>query len=126
MHLINKLNKIVVTAFAVFVSSVLTSAAQRLPDLQKESLRAPADIKIDGKPAEWDNKFRAFNKSTEVFYTIANDDNRLYLTIQADRRNIINKIINGGVALTIKKGGKKTVMVPALPTRFLRVTTGRV
>ncbi len=86
--------------------ATVTASAQRLPDLQKESLRAPADIKIDGRPAEWNNKFLAFNKSTEVFYTMANDDHRLYLTLQADRRNIINKIINGGVAITIKKNKK--------------------
>jgi hypothetical protein len=101
------MSKVVITTIILFFYANLTAVSQRLPNLQKESLRAPADIKIDGKAAEWDNKFRAFNKSTEVFYSISNDDNRLYLTIQADRRNIINKIINGGIALTINKDNKK-------------------
>jgi len=52
--------------------------AQKLPEVQTVNLRAPAGIKIDGKPTEWDSKFQAYNKSTNAFYTIANDDDNLY------------------------------------------------
>jgi len=86
----------------------LIATAQKLPNTQTASLRAPANVKIDGKTTEWDNKFQAYNHATEVYYTIANDDNKLYLVVQATDRQIINKIIGGGVALTIQKSGKKT------------------
>jgi len=91
-----------------FLFSVIAATAQKLPNVQAISLRAPAGIKIDGKAIEWDNKFQAFNNSTEVFYTIANDDENLYLTVQAIIPQVINRVVGGGVTLTIQKSGKKT------------------
>ena len=85
----------------------LSANAQKLPNVQTTSLRAPANLKIDGKTTEWDNKFRAYNHATEVFYTMSNDDDKLYLVVQATDRQIINKIIGGGVTFTIQKSGKK-------------------
>lgn len=82
--------------------------AQKLPLVQKGGLRAPANTKVDGKTTEWNNQFQAYNKAIQAYYTLSNDDNKLYLTVQAVRPDIINKIINGGVSLTIKKGLKKT------------------
>jgi hypothetical protein len=82
--------------------------AQKLPLVQKAGLRAPANIKVDGKTTEWNNQLQAYNKAIQAYYTLSNDDNKLYLTLQAVKPEIINKIINGGVSLTIKKGGKKT------------------
>ncbi len=85
----------------------LSANAQKLPNVQTTSLRAPANLKIDGKTTEWDNKFQAYNHATEVFYTMSNDDDKLYLVVQATDRQIINKIIGGGVTFTIQKSGKK-------------------
>lgn len=73
------------------------------------SVRAPANIKIDGKPTEWDNKFQAYNKGIQAFYTISNDDKKLYLTLQATKKEIINKIINGGVSFTVIKDNSQSV-----------------
>lgn len=81
--------------------------AQKLPGVQQTSLRIPNNLKIDGKAAEWNNKFAAYNKATDIFYTLSNDNDKLYLTLQATDRGIINKIINGGVSLTINKSVKK-------------------
>ncbi len=82
--------------------------AQKLPQVQKSGLRAPANIKVDGKTTEWNNQLQAYNKSIQAYYTLSNDDNKLYLTLQAVKPEIINKIVNGGVSLTIQKGIKKT------------------
>ncbi len=81
--------------------------AQKLPNVQKDGVRAPADIKVDGKATEWNNQFQAYNHATDVFYTIANDDNNLYLTIQATDPAIIRKILNGGITFTINTADKK-------------------
>jgi len=91
---------------------VLGSNAQKLPAVQKESVRAPTDIKIDGKFKEWDNKLQAHNPATEISYTIANDDNNLYLVAQVivenfDKENLVNKILRGGLTLAIQKTGNK-------------------
>jgi hypothetical protein len=70
-------------------------------------LRAPSNIKIDGKAIEWHNEFQAYNKATDVFYTICNDDNNLYLVIQAKSPQIIEKIILGGISFSINTSGTK-------------------
>jgi len=65
-------------------------------------------IKIDGKATEWGDKFQAYNKATDIFYTIANDDYNIYLIIKATDVGIINKIIKGRVTFAINTAGKKT------------------
>lgn len=69
-------------------------------------MRAPSNIKIDGKATEWDNKFQAHNDATGVSYTMANDDENLYLVIQTLDYNIVDKIVAMGATLTIQKMGK--------------------
>jgi hypothetical protein len=88
----------------------IKAKAARLPNIQQISLRAPANAKIDGKATEWNDQFQAFNHATEIFYTIANDDKKLYLTIQAVKPFfIINKILSGGIIVTINTSGKKSI-----------------
>ncbi len=93
----------------VFLSCILsfTAIAQKLPSVQQASLHAPANVKIDGKATEWNNKFQAYNRHTEFYYTLANNDNNLYLIVQATIPDVIKRILNGGVSLTIIKSGKK-------------------
>ena len=85
----------------------LHTSAQKLPAVQATSVRAPADIKIDGKAHEFGNKFQAYNPATELFYTIANDDKKLYLVFQATDRYNITRIVNGGLKISIQKNGSK-------------------
>ncbi len=79
--------------------------AQKLPNVQKASLRAPGNVKIDGKANEW-GKMQAYNSAIDCSYTIANDDKKLYLVVQASG-NVINNIINGGVKIGIQKNGSR-------------------
>jgi hypothetical protein len=106
----NKLQVIIFNWVAPALLSAigLSVSAQKLPNIQQTNLRAPAEIKIDGKATEWDNKFQAYNHATDIFYSISNDDNNLYLTVQAIDPVVINKIIGGGITLTIQNSGKKT------------------
>ena len=80
---------------------------QSLPTTQKNSVHAPLNIKIDGNSDEWNNKFEAYNKSTQIYYTISNDLTNLYLTVQANDINTIKKIVSSGLTLTINKLNKK-------------------
>jgi len=100
----------IMAIFLLVISA--TAYAQKLPKVQEAGLRAPDNIKIDGKPTEWKNRLQAYNPSAGLFYTIANDDNNLYLVVQVTPENsndelLINKILRGGLTLTIQKTGKK-------------------
>ncbi|WP_448702459.1 hypothetical protein ACFGVR_08915 [Mucilaginibacter sp. AW1-3] len=99
--------KTFLSIISVCLLFVIAAKAQKLPNIQQGSVRAPADIKIDGKVTEWDNQFKAYNHATDIFYTLSNDDENLYLTVQATDGAIIRKINSGGVCLTIQPSGKK-------------------
>ena len=81
--------------------------AQKLPNVQKSSLRAPTNIKIDGKATEWGNTFQAYNHATGIYYTLCNDDDNLYFVVQASDPDVLTKITNRGVQLIINPSGKK-------------------
>ena len=97
----------------------LTANAQKLPNVQPAGIYAPADVKVDGKATEWNNQLQAYNKSTAVFYTMANNNDNLYLAVQATDKTIIDKILVGGITLTISSNDKKAIPVsittPLLP-----------
>jgi len=96
---------------ALLCASIVSSAfAQRLPKVQAAALRAPAGVKIDGNAAEW-GTLKAFNNATEIFYTMANDNNNLYLVIQAKENLVVRKILAGGITLTINPTAKDKIKV---------------
>jgi hypothetical protein len=81
-------------------------SAQKLINVQERSIHLPVTVKIDGKSTEWSN-FEAYNKSTEVYYTVANDESRLYFILKSKDAIISKKIIVGGLTLTINKEAKR-------------------
>lgn len=98
------MKKTITTTFKLLLPALLltiTANAQKLPKVQTASVLAPANIKVDGKTTEWNNKFQAFNRTTEVYYTLSNSATKLYLTVQSNERRIVRKIISNGVTLTI-------------------------
>jgi hypothetical protein len=100
---------------------VFISKNKKLPDIQKVSVYAPDDLQIDGSMAEWDNHFRAFNKTTGIFYTISNNDEYVFLAVQAKDKRIINKLMGGGLRFTISNSCMDTdtnnvsVLFPLMP-----------
>ncbi|GAB2975986.1 hypothetical protein GCM10027049_08380 [Mucilaginibacter puniceus] len=90
--------------FSLALAAFGKTYAQSLPKVQQNSVKLPANVKIDGKANEWDNKFQAYNPATELFYTIANDDKRLYLTVQGNSpviTGVANRMIGGGLTFTL-------------------------
>ncbi len=87
--------------------------AQKLPEVQKGGMRAPATVKIDGKLDEW-GSLSAYNKRIVVYYSIANDDENLYLIIRSDNWLITSKILQGGLTFTVSTSGKKDKDVVAV------------
>ncbi|MDB5119784.1 MAG: hypothetical protein JWN56_1002 [Sphingobacteriales bacterium] len=93
--------------FFLLLLTVDTVHSQKLPSIQSSSIHAPNAIKMDGKASEWNNKFQAYNKKTNIFYTISNDDQMLYLTMQATNPGVITKMVVGGVTFTIDISNQK-------------------
>jgi hypothetical protein len=84
-----------------------TVVAQKLPSVQSVVKELPPNTVIDGKADEWNNNFQAYNKSSNVFYTVAHSEERFYMVIRATNRSIMKKIISGGITLTIDPNGKR-------------------
>jgi hypothetical protein len=80
---------------------------QKLNNVQEGSLRAPQNVKVDGKLGEWNDSFQASNKTTLVTYSITNDDNFLYLVLKPADQQTGNKITAGGINFTINTADKK-------------------
>jgi hypothetical protein len=112
------------TTFLLLAALAFIQAnAQKLPTVQQVSLRAPTGVKIDGRTGEWGDKFEAYNSATDLYYTIANDDKRLYFVFLSDSKNVrgitapgavsvssralINYLINGGIRINIQKNADK-------------------
>ena len=84
----------------------LNTSAQKLPNKQQGSLKAPSAIKIDGKATEW--AFKAYNVATDVFYIMAHDNDNIYLVIKAADESSVRKIISSGITFSINSPTKKT------------------
>ena len=81
--------------------------AQKLPNTQTVSLKVPADVKIDGKAVEWGDKFQAYNSATDLYYSIANTGTNLYFVVKTNSYAITNKVLRGGITITINPDQKK-------------------
>ncbi len=101
-----KFTKIALITICFITSSLTVTQAQKLNDVQDVSVWASA-VKVDGKHNEWENNFKATNKSTNLTYTLANDAKNLYLAIQSKDVTNNNKILLGGISLTVNPSGKK-------------------
>lgn len=79
----------------------------KLKDVQASSVWAPTGTKTDAKLNEWNDTFQAFNKSTKLYYTVANDAKFVYLVIKSTDATATNKVMMGGITVTVNTEGKK-------------------
>lgn len=101
---------IILTLFSLLAG---VASAQKLPQKQTTSVWVPQNLKIDGLPNEWSG-FQAYNKTTNIFYTLSNDDKNLYLAVEAADPVIIDKITASGITFTVeKKNENQSVTFPA-------------
>ncbi|MEO8885098.1 MAG: hypothetical protein ABI367_03485 [Mucilaginibacter sp.] len=113
---------ITITVSILLLAAInLSAQEQKTTNVQEAAIWAPDNIKVDGKLNEW-NDFQALNKATQVYYTLANDGKNLYLAIRSVNLNTANKIVAGGINLTINATGKKSdkdAVVITFPTSNL-------
>jgi len=98
--------------FIILVTIIpFAASAQKLPQIQEVSVRAPDNVKIDGKLTDWPNPLlnaqktdgylNAYNSTNRIYYTIANDDNNLYIVIRGLGTRVAMKSLSGGFTFTI-------------------------
>ena len=107
--------------FLIVLAASVHLNAQKLPNKQERSMWAPPNPKINGQVDEWGNQFEAYNHATDIYYTLANDDQYLYLLIHTDKARVIEKIVEGGISFIIKNkengnvGAKAEILFPDMP-----------
>lgn len=100
----------------------LTAQSQKLPKVQKIALRAPSNLKIDGKFNEWGADYQAYNPTLQVYYTLANDNDNLYLVLKSTNPGITSKLLVGGVTLEISSlPGKPAISFPIQSNSGIRL-----
>lgn len=78
----------------------------KLPNVQTAGLRSPA-VKVDGNLNEWKDNFQAYNKQTQLYYSVSNDDQLLYLVVKSTNMQNNNKIAAGGISFILNTDNKK-------------------
>ncbi|MES2809957.1 MAG: hypothetical protein V4619_15105 [Bacteroidota bacterium] len=102
-HFVFKVRLLLLFIFVGIIS--FPANAQKLPKVQTLALRAPDYIKIDAKTTEWKNQFQAYNLNNRLYYTIANDDDNLYLIVRSSDEYSSEKALFG-IKFTIKLPGE--------------------
>jgi len=105
-------NRIKYFAFLLLVVVSCLVNAQNLPSVQKISVAAPTNVKIDGKATEW--QYQAFSNATDFFYTIANDANNLYIIINTNYEVSAQKIVAGSITFTFSSDDKNNKITPVI------------
>jgi hypothetical protein len=95
----------------LFIITAITAYSQKLPKVQTLGVYAPNNIKIDGKITEWEGKYAAFDKKNDIYYTIANDNNNIYLLLHTSEKHTINKIFYGGITFTLTSAHHSPISV---------------
>lgn len=80
----------------------LQTYGQNISKSQTRSIKVPNGIRIDGKANDWNNLFEAYNNSTGLFYSIANDNDNIYLIIKATDPLIEKKILRAGITVSLQ------------------------
>lgn len=96
-----------IATLLALTGTVALAQGKKLKDVQEISLWAPTGVKADGKLAEWNDSFQAYNKATQLYYTISNDDKNIYMAFKSTDAMNNNKIIAGGITIAVNTEGKK-------------------
>ncbi len=68
---------------------------------------APGKIIIDGNINDWGDSLRYYNPDKKLNYTLANDNQNLYLAIRFNDRTEQERIMRAGLTWSVNPKGKK-------------------
>jgi hypothetical protein len=114
------------------VSLLFSIAASSFAQSEQHSTNmssAPGKITIDGNLNDWGDSLRYYNPEKKLNYTLANDQQNLYLAIRFNDRTEQERIMRAGLTWSVNPKGKKKdaysltfpvaeqngVQIPALP-----------
>jgi hypothetical protein len=82
----------------------LNAAAQT----ENEPLKAEFinNIVIDGEDSDWESAVSFFDENSGLMYSIANDNENLYILVKATAESSMSKFVMGGVEVWISADGK--------------------
>jgi hypothetical protein len=87
----------------VITSTVKAQSSKTIGNMQSP----PANVVIDGNLNEWGDSLRYLNDEKKIPFTLANDQENLYIAIRINDRLDQARIINAGVTLSMDPKGKK-------------------
>ncbi|MDR3285898.1 MAG: hypothetical protein LBT27_00470 [Prevotellaceae bacterium] len=95
--------------FALLSISMITLGFNAIAQTEKEPLKAEFinNIVVDGDDSDWESAISFFDESSGLMYSIANDDENLYILIKATADIAMTKFTMGGVEVWISADGKE-------------------
>ncbi|RAJ11177.1 hypothetical protein LX64_00785 [Chitinophaga skermanii] len=90
----------------LFITVSCAAQAQKLPNTQSVPIWAN-NLKVDGNIEDW-GELKSFNKDGNFWYSIANDNEFIYLAIKKTY-NITKAISRTGIQFYISKNGEKNI-----------------
>jgi hypothetical protein len=116
--------KSLLLTICLLLSLTVTHAQQKLPNKQVTGVWAsPGKIKMDGKATEWDN-FQAYNTATDLYYTLANSNDFVYLVVQIQDPAVVERANSYGFTFEIyktdKPGNKELISITMPPPEYAK------
>ncbi|HEY4194621.1 MAG TPA: hypothetical protein VGM63_03740, partial [Mucilaginibacter sp.] len=67
----------------------------------------PANITIDGDLKDWGDSLRYYNQDKQLNYSLANDQDNIYVAIRINDRSEQIRVLRAGLTISIDTRGKK-------------------
>jgi hypothetical protein len=89
--------------------SMITLCFNAMAQTEKEPLRAEFinNIVMDGDDSDWESAISFYDESSGLMYSVANDDENLYVLVKATAQAAMVKFTMGGVELWVSADGKE-------------------
>ncbi|MDR0421009.1 MAG: hypothetical protein LBH30_06155 [Prevotellaceae bacterium] len=100
--MINKITTVILS------SSIFMLCFSMAAQTEKEPFKAEFinNIVIDGDDSDWESAVSLFDESSGLMYSIANDDENIYVLVKATVESSMTKFVMGGVEVWISADGK--------------------
>lgn len=94
---------------ALFTAIALSTIAPRtFAQKTSETLKVPpANVKIDGNLRDWGDSLRYHNEEKKLDYSLANDQDNLYMAIRLSDHTEQMRVLAAGLTVSINTKGKK-------------------
>jgi hypothetical protein len=93
--------------YTLLLTTILFASNKTVAQDVLNLAKAPTGLKIDGKLNEFTDTLTNYDKITKLYYHVAHDDKNLYVFLKANKQMEQNKILAGGVSVSVNTTGKK-------------------